>query len=214
MKAVQRAYGLAEHPDGGMHLLTSAEFETIPPTKDKATDPPLPRKLTDPEMIDVDDRWKVVSTGRYDDKRSWVPGSAAALAAYMIALINDGLAIPNTAGATGIDACTTIRNNLADGGTHSIPSYLVGNASHGIKSLANVTKKQFNKIGILQNSSARSRTSCPNSSTWRRRRRPRRRPASATRCNTRSSSRACGRRPRWARSRRRISWPRKSTRRC
>ena len=151
MKAVQRAYGLAEHPDGGMHLLTSAEFETIPPKKDKATDPPLPRKLTDPEMIDVDDRWKVVSTGRYDDKRSWVPGSAAALAAYMIALINDGLAIPNTAGATGIDACTTIRNNLADGGTHSIPSYLVGNASHGIKSLANVTK-QFNKIGILQNS--------------------------------------------------------------
>ena len=131
-----------------MHLLTSAEYETIPPKKEKTTDPPLPRKLTDPEMIDVDDRWKT-GPGRYDDKRSWVPGSAAALAAYMIAMINDGLAIPNTPGATGVDACTTIRNNLADGGNHGIPSYLIGNATHGIKSLATVTR-QLNKIGILQ----------------------------------------------------------------
>jgi hypothetical protein len=149
MKAVQRAYGLAEHPDGGMHLLTSAEYETIPATKKAPTDPPLPRKLTDPEMIDVDDKWLVKSTGRYDDKRSWVPGSAAALTAYMLALINDGLAIPNTPGATGVNACTTIRNNMADGGIHGIPSYLIGTTLHGIKSLANVTR-QFNKIGILQ----------------------------------------------------------------
>ena len=150
MSAVQRAYGLFDHPDGGMHLLTTAEYETIPRAKAAPTDPPLPRKLTDPEMIAVDDRWKT-GPGRYDDKRSWVPGSAAALAAYMIALINDKLAIPNKAGATGFDACTTIRKNLADGGNYQIPSYLIGDSHHGIASLANVIK-QFNKIGILQQS--------------------------------------------------------------
>ena len=148
LKAVMRAYGLFDHPDGGMHLLTSAEYETIPAKKNKSTDPPLPRKLTDAEFPEVDDKW-LASSGRYDDKRSWVPGSAAALAAYMIALINDGFAIPNKAGATGAEACTTIRNNLADGGNHSIESYVIGNSTSGIKKVARITK-QFNKIGLLQ----------------------------------------------------------------
>jgi hypothetical protein len=148
LKAVMRAYGLFEHPDGGMHLLTSAEYETIPTAKKKTTDPPLPRRLTDAEFPEVDDKW-LSSPGRYDDKRSWVTGSAAALTAYMIALVNDGFAIPNTPGATGAAACTTIRNNLADGGNHSIHSYVVGDSTSGIKKVARVTK-QFNKIGLLQ----------------------------------------------------------------
>jgi len=148
LKAVMRAYGLFDHPDGGMHLLTSAEYETIPSNKKKSTDPDLPRRLTDAEFPAVDDNW-LGRSGKYDDKGSWVSGSAAALTAYMIALMNDNLAIPNTSGATGVDACTTIRNNLADGGNHSIESFIIGDSTGGIAKIAKVTK-QLNKIGILQ----------------------------------------------------------------
>jgi hypothetical protein len=141
VKAVQRAYGLSNHPSGGMHLL-GLLYANIP-AKNPPPAPPPPRRLTNIERLDVEDRWlsDLGPPKQFDDKRSWVAGSAAALTAYMIALVNNKLG--NAA------ACTTILNNLADGKGHAIQSFLVGDSSHGIAKVAKVNS-QLNKIGILK----------------------------------------------------------------
>jgi hypothetical protein len=141
IKTVLRAYGLDKHPSDGMHLL-GLMYANIP-KKNPPSTPPPPRPLTNIEKLDVEDYWlsDLGPPKQYDDKRSWVAGSAAALTAYMIALVNNKLG--NAA------ACTTILNNLADGKGHAIQSFLVGDSSHGIAKVAKVNS-QLNKIGILK----------------------------------------------------------------
>jgi hypothetical protein len=150
IKAVQRAYGLADHPDGGMHLLASGPYTTIP----KSTAPPAPpppRQLTHVEPIPVEDLLFDPKTGGFTDKKSSVPGSAAALAAYMIALMTNGFTDPGSAQA--LAASRTIKNNLADKFFPSIASFLVdgpkGDGLDGISSITNVNRL-INKIGILK----------------------------------------------------------------
>jgi hypothetical protein len=143
IKAVQRAYGLAKHPSGGMHLLASSAYEPIPPSTLQPAPRP-PRQLTHVETLPVNDFWFNEKSGKFDDKMSWVPGSAAALTAYMIALMTDAF-------AGGLTACQTIRNNLADGKSHAVKSFLVqgdGDGNGGIASVARVNRT-INKIGIL-----------------------------------------------------------------
>lgn len=146
IKAVQRSYGLADRPHG-MHLLASSGYDKIPRGSTPPTPPP-PRQLTHVEPIPVDDFWWDPRTRSFDDTQSWVPGSAAALTAYMIALMTQEFADPGTSLGGGIAACQTIRNNLADDGPNAIESFLV---NFGVNTVANTTvTRQINKIGILR----------------------------------------------------------------
>jgi hypothetical protein len=148
IKAVQRAYGLADPPNG-MHLFASSGYANIPKSA-KPPAPPPPRPLTHVEPIAVEDFWWHAAARKFDDKRSWVPGSAAALAAYMIAMMTNAFANGGSGALSGSVACTTLRNNLSDGGAHSIESFL---AENGVKSVPHTKiKRQINKIGILKKS--------------------------------------------------------------
>jgi hypothetical protein len=151
IKAVQRAYGLIDNdPKKGMHLFATRGYGFDPPASAKAPAVAPPRALSraDVEPLEVEDFWRD-NGGRFIDKSSWVPGSAAALAAYLIALKNDSLV--NDGGMLfGQTGCTTLRNNLADGGPNSISSFFV---DEGVKKVPHTTiKKQINKIGILKKS--------------------------------------------------------------
>jgi hypothetical protein len=146
MKAVLRSYGLADLPKG-MHLLAAGWYANIPGATTPPAPPP-PRQLANVETIPVLDKFKNFSNGRFEDQRSWVPGSAAALTAYMLALMTDGLDIVNGTALSPLSASgasATIRNNLADGGPQSIASFL----AIGVATITTV-KKQLNKIGILK----------------------------------------------------------------
>jgi hypothetical protein len=145
IKAVMRSYGLFD-PANGMSLFPSYGYDTIPSTS-RAPAPAPPRALTNVEPIPVTDYWWAPSTHGFTDQKSWVPGSAGALTAYMLALMEDTFADPGTAIAGGIVACETLRRNLADGGPYAIESFLV---EEGIKSAGAQVTKQTNKIGILQ----------------------------------------------------------------
>jgi len=146
LKSVQRSYGLAEHPNGGMHLFSSGLHTNIP----SSTKPPPPRQLAYVDPIKVDDKWL---TGANRDK-SWVPGSAAALTAYMLALVGESFIVDPAVLVAGQEGCTTIRNNLSDGGALALPSFLVDgpdrdHVADGVSSITTITT-QFNKIGILR----------------------------------------------------------------
>jgi hypothetical protein len=146
IRAVQRCYGLADTAHG-MHLFASHGFTGIPPPKKPSEPGPQPpRQLTRAEPIHVEDFWRAKS-GAFTDQKSWVPGSAAALTAYMVALMTDKFAGPGADPVAGLITCRTLRNNLADGGPNSIKSFLVD----GIKSVPHTTvTRQINKIGILK----------------------------------------------------------------
>jgi hypothetical protein len=167
IKAVMRSYGLFD-PANGMSLFPSYGYDTIPRTS-KAPAPAPPRALTNVEPIPVTDYWWDPGTHGFTDQKSWVPGSAGALTAYMLALMGDTFADPSTLIAGGgIVACETLRRNLADGGPHAIVSFLVegvrdidGNMSGGIVSAGAQVTKQTNKIGILrQSDGAKSALNC------------------------------------------------------
>ena len=160
VKAVQRSYGLFDTARG-MHLFASSGYDKIPGTATPPNSPP-PRRLTHVQPIRVEDFWRG-SSGAFDDQLSWVPGSAAALTAYMIALMTNGLCddpggdpAPTALAREG--ACTTIRNNLADNGPHAIASFLVdgwedgGHVFHdGVRGVPNTKiTRQIDKVGILQ----------------------------------------------------------------
>lgn len=144
IKAVQRSYGLAK-----MHLLASAGYTGIPAS---STLPAPLRQLRnkDVEPLSVDDYWWEPKTHAFTDKRSWVPGSAAALAAYMIGLMTNGLG--GDIGPPAISlldralACRTIRSNLADSGPNTTSRFLI----KGVKLVpgTNITR-QFSKLGFL-----------------------------------------------------------------
>ena len=146
VKAVMRSYGLFD-PAKGMNLLPSYGYDTIPRTSTAGVPAP-PRALTNIEPIPVTDYWWDSGTAAFTDQKSWVAGSAAALTAYMLALMRDEFADPRTALARGIVACETLRRNLADGGPNSIESFLV---EDGVKRVPDTqVTKVTNKIGILK----------------------------------------------------------------
>jgi hypothetical protein len=145
VKAVLRAYGLAE-PARGMHFLATATYDNIPARAAPGAVAP-PRQLVGQEMLPVLDAW-VDGKGGFTDKRSVVPASAAALAAYMIGLMTDTL-VNDGSVAFGLTGCKTLRNNLADGGAEAVQSFLVA----GVGNVADTAiKKEVNKIGILKKS--------------------------------------------------------------
>lgn len=157
IKAVQRAYGLFDPPKG-MYLqlsgaLSQHDFIKTPVLVDSTkSDGAKYRPLTHVEKIaKVTDFMKDSKTGKFTDQYSWEPGSATALTAYMIALMQDKLVDPTSflflASDRGRQGCDTIRNNLSTGGSHSIISYL----AQGVESFstaADITRK-ITKIGIL-----------------------------------------------------------------
>ena len=133
IKAVQRSYGLADTAHG-MHLLASGDYVAIP-ARVKAPGPPPPRQLKYTEPLRVNDAWWDPGTRTFKDHMAKSPGSAAALTAYMLALV--GETIPRF--------WTTIRNNLSDNGGYALSSYM----ADGVASITKITN-QFNKIGILR----------------------------------------------------------------
>jgi hypothetical protein len=152
IKAVQQSWGLAD-PANGMSLFASNGYDGIPPGKRHHADVDPPRPLTHPKAIDVKDFFWDTDTKSYS-QRSTVPGSAAALSAYMIALMGNGFFDNPDLGllARPIDRIASnaaIRDNLADGRHNAIPSFLV---NRGIKSAHTKINRQINKIGILQKS--------------------------------------------------------------
>jgi hypothetical protein len=156
IKAVLRAYGLFDRSKG-MHLFPSYGFGNVP-RSNPAPAPPPPRRLLPPEAITVKDL--NVRTGGLIDQQSWVPGSALALTAYMLALMGNRFA--NTGPLNflvgGGPACETIRRNMADNGTHQVVSFLV---SSGVEAdPKNVVTKQIHKIGILRKGEANTNTIC------------------------------------------------------
>jgi hypothetical protein len=155
-KAVQRAYGLFDEKNG-MHMLLAYGYDYTnrnlarDPVAVSAVDPggPKYRPLSRAEYNPVKDTMYDRFTRKYDDQASYQPGSAAALTAYMIALMQDDLVNPGHESQRGIQGCKTIRNNLADGLHPHIASFLVA----GVNSVPHVTiNRQLSKIGILQQS--------------------------------------------------------------
>jgi hypothetical protein len=155
IKAVMRAYGLYD-PARGMHLFPSFWYDNYP-KKSGRFPPAWPRRLPAAEPIPVRD-FAQDGKGGFTDQRSWVPGSAAALTAYMLAMMQNAFVVPGTpAGATGVDACETLRRNLADGGSRTLGGFLVsgdqaqniiGGVTHVDAPHTKVTK-QIEKIGLL-----------------------------------------------------------------
>jgi len=147
IKAVLRSYGLADM-EHGMHLYPTSGYAPYP-DRHRPPPPSPPRPLTGVDPIEVRDWWRD-GAGGFTDNKSWVPGSAAALAAFMIALMTD--AFVDAGGlVVGMDACEDIRANLADGDPdHSIASFLI---EGGIRAVpATHITRQLNKIGILKKS--------------------------------------------------------------
>lgn len=134
MVAVQRAYGLFD-PGHGMHMLLGDGYS--PFTKDTpvstATDAPTFRKPTLQEANKVTD---IYFEGATPSKWSVEPGSAAALTAYMLALMQDKL--PDKKG------CDTLKTVLADETADTTTSLIL----EGVNDVSTVTKA-ITKLGIL-----------------------------------------------------------------
>ncbi len=144
MKAIQRAYGLYDRSQG-MHMLLGAGYSwldvTAPVTR--ATGAPKYRKLTDQESNPVlDVFWETPTAPVTPSKSSTQPGSAAALTAYMLALMQNKL--------IDATACDTLRMHLADetGLKSSGPTTTTSLVMVGVNGVATVTKAHT-KLGIL-----------------------------------------------------------------
>jgi hypothetical protein len=147
LKAVQRAYGLF---DGNvMQMLLNGPYSDM---NGKAGVTKIPvssgskvfyRNLQRPEMHHVTDAMKVGK--KFTDQDSWEPGSAAALAAYMIAFRQKKFASLSDPPKSGNDACATIEANLSHGDVHRETQSYIAN---GVATVAKV-KKQLSKIGLL-----------------------------------------------------------------
>jgi hypothetical protein len=145
LKAVQRAYGLAD-PARGMHLFASGIYTTVP-TKTTPPSPPPPRPLAHVDPIRVNDAFYDAKSKTFSDRMSWVPGSAAALTSFMLAMIGDKFCVDPAVLVGGLAGCTTIRNNLADKIAPSIASFMADEIGK-----ITTINKQMNKIGILKKS--------------------------------------------------------------
>lgn len=133
LKAVQRAYGLFD-PRHGMDLLLSDGYKSVDTTAlVSSRDATKYRNTSHQEMIEVKDVIYSKLTNKFNDNHSVEPGSAAALTAYVIALINDKF-----------PACTTIKKNLAGGPGPTLTCYV----ALGVGTIARVTT-EISKIGIV-----------------------------------------------------------------
>ena len=148
IKAVQRAYGLFDPPNGLKLLLagpyTSGVDTTVPVSNASATIKYRALPSSDIEKPKVTDALKT-APGRFEDQQSWEGTSVAALTAYMIALMQDELVAFGHGLSFGTIGCNTIRANLSHGPVNvGTRSFLV----QGINTVAKVTK-QITKIGLL-----------------------------------------------------------------
>lgn len=158
LKAVQRAYGLFD-ASRGAHLLLAQGYDRVPSgvrVPGAAAGVTL-RPLRDTEKNDVTDAlWTGRKTG-YSDHSSGEPGSATALLAYMIALVQNRLVSSRNDLARGRDngseACATIRGNLSTGAGYAGPA-VPATTSYIANGLDGVTtvSVQLSKIGILYES--------------------------------------------------------------
>lgn len=152
MKGVERVYGLFD-VSNGMHMLLSDGYSYhdlagSPVAVDRAKPSGATyRPVTDQEYLDVEDMFSDKYTLKANVRKSRQPGSAAALTAYMIALLQHELVDPGQTSTRGDAGCRTIQDNLADGSQLSIASEIAGR----IGTLPGTTiTRQINKIGILQ----------------------------------------------------------------
>ena len=145
VKAVQRAYGLFDEPNG-MRLLLAGPYspedtKALVSNNSKLTY----RPLRDIEMHGVKDALFNQATKKFDNQSSWQPGSAAALTAYMIALVRQELVGLRHGFQQGAVACQTIKDNLSHGiAGRSTQSFI----ANGVKVAADITD-QVTKIGLL-----------------------------------------------------------------
>jgi hypothetical protein len=154
LKAVQKAYGLFD-PAKGAHLLLAGGYDSLKSVKVHGGGDAVLRPLKNTEQNHVMDA--LGTPGKYTDQSSKEPGSATALLAYLIALMQNRFVSFRNDLAHGVDkgtdACDTIRLNLSTGeekdnggsfpGTHS-------NIVQGIQAVAGTTvTRQLSKIGIL-----------------------------------------------------------------
>lgn len=138
MKAVQRAHGLFD-PKNGMHLLLGSGYAGVS-TKtpvSRAPGAPMYRSFRNQESNRVTDAFKVkTETGEKKSYYSTQPGSAAALTAYITALMQDKL--------VNKDACVTIRTHLADQNNDTTTSLIL----QGVEEVS-LVNKAHTKLGIL-----------------------------------------------------------------
>ncbi len=135
MKAVERAYGLFD-PRRGMHLLLAGGYagvNTNTPVSRNAGAPKY-RRLRNTEYNRVKDLY--INQEGTESYYSNQPGSAAALTAYMIALMQDKL--------VDTDGCDTIRAHLADEKPDTTTSLIL----EGVEGIEAVSKAHT-KLGIL-----------------------------------------------------------------
>lgn len=129
MKAVQRGYGLFDPPNG-MHLLLGAAYGGV------STKTPVQTGSTTKYRALRNKETNLVTDIFEKSNRSTQPGSAAALTAYMIALMQDKFA--------DADAGDTIRTHLADETDDTATSLIF----EGVGAVGNITKAHT-KLGIL-----------------------------------------------------------------
>jgi hypothetical protein len=138
MKAVQRAYGLFD-PGNGMHLLRAGAYGGVVRTLVFANpNSPRYRPLQNKETNIVHD----IDQGT---NRSDQPGSAAALTAFMIALMQDKL-IDRPVIIGGKEGCDTIRALLGSEAPPTATSLIL----QGVRSLGVAVTKAHTKLGILR----------------------------------------------------------------
>lgn len=130
MKAVQRTHGLFD-PANGMHLLLASGYGgvNVKTPVNRSAGAPKYRPIQDKETNQVTDVWD-------KSNRSTQPGSAAALTAYMIALMQNKL--------VSQDGCDMIRTHLAD----ETPETTTSLICEGVQDVSPVTKAHT-KLGIL-----------------------------------------------------------------
>jgi Beta-lactamase enzyme family len=144
MKAVQKAFGLYD-PSHGMHMLIATGYDWVDSTQPvtRAAGAPNYRPLTDQESNSVlDTFWETEDDPKTPSKKSVEPGSAAALTAYMLALMQNKL--------IDATACDTIRTHLADETAlnSSGPTTTTSLVMVGANTVSHVTKAHT-KLGIL-----------------------------------------------------------------
>jgi Beta-lactamase enzyme family len=159
MKAVQRAYGLFD-PDNGAHLLLANGYETVPvrPSYKIHGAGASLRPLIDTEHHDVTDALRPPKAAdvpkNYTDQKSTQPGSARALVAYLIALMQNKLVSSrNIPGHdNGALACETIRQNLCSGTEKENGGVFPGIGSGLVWEIAQIATvtKQLSKVGLLR----------------------------------------------------------------
>jgi hypothetical protein len=146
IKAVQRAYALFD-PGKGMHLLLAGPYSNLDTTSPVSHTSALPkfRVLRNLEFNSVKDATFNPKTKKFDDQLSWEPGSAAALTAYMIALMNNQFVTLGQGFQEGKVACTTIQKCLSNGLAGLTTRSAIAD---GVKTITTVSR-EITKIGLL-----------------------------------------------------------------